>query len=773
MAIRDACIGGAIMSFSKWTDVEKRVWKKLTKTGEYDFNEVIKINLDPEVASKESKDPYTDRTLHSYFLEDIYGNPKLRQQIHRKGVRITGAYIVDGLDLEDAKFDNDFRLLKCRIEGTATLKRASLTRIRDPQFIDFDGSYFTGELCFVGAKIDGTLKLSEVHCGQLNLQGARIGGTLDLTSIHSCVLDLRGIVIDEDLLIEDVHNQDYNIIDATGALVKKNLRIINTDVIAGLTLDAVSVNGNVEITGGKWTGEISIRSTCIDGDITIADIVIARRGRVLKQSDGRVVGCVFVRNIKGPGRIEFKGVTGGKLEIENLRDVLAVSLAEAKFCGQVRIVSSEIKTLDLKQCHIAGSLDIRELKARVINLDHAHVEGMLVIEGNKNCGILILDKAQILQELKISEMKFVSLLSLEHAMIGWDLDISEVECTCPINMGHLEVRRNIKLQEVKFAGILRLHAAKVDGYLSLSAVSYIEIKTGILDLTDIMIGANLKQQRYVFFSEMKLKGAKVDGTLELIPSLQKNLKGARAIDLSNANVGAFIMPLCDIRSMQIGLNGFKYNQIQGFERLEEEERERGVKHVCMDFIKAQNPNQDSKTGNKDQPPDAFLQMASVLRAMGYPTEANLVLFEGMETKRKKAQRAHKIMDSIGHWLSKLLIGYGIGWRYFRVLVPTAILMLAGAFVVSTMNSSNTQHSNCHSSDIQQVSTLSPTALAFSLERLLPFSLNYGKKHEEMLEDFSENASLAQFTYLIIIHKIAGYILISIILAGLSGITRRL
>ena len=82
-------------------------------------------------------------------------------------------------------------------------------------------------------------------------------------------------------------------------------------------------------------------------------------------------------------------------------------------------------------------------------------------------------------------------------------------------------------------------------------------------------------------------------------------------------------------------------------------------------------------------PQPYQQLAGVLRAHGNPSGANDVLFAARERERSEAWKARAWPRWLGLSLLRWTIGYGLGWRYFLVLIRILLFTLGGAVILWT------------------------------------------------------------------------------------------
>jgi hypothetical protein len=92
----------------KWTPQEKFVWQRVCVGKIANFNNGPDYggNLDP----KRPQGLPDSRILRPAFLEQILLEGKYRNELTRRGIRITGVRFNDTLDLENAKLRNELDL---------------------------------------------------------------------------------------------------------------------------------------------------------------------------------------------------------------------------------------------------------------------------------------------------------------------------------------------------------------------------------------------------------------------------------------------------------------------------------------------------------------------------------------------------------------------------------------------------------------------------------------------------------------------------------------
>jgi hypothetical protein len=139
----------------------------------------------------------------------------------------------------------------------------------------------------------------------------------------------------------------------------------------------------------------------------------------------------------------------------------------------------------------------------------------------------------------------------------------------------------------------------------------------------------------------------------------------------------------------------------------------------------------------------YEHLASVLRGQGRAETADEILFERKEQERASARP----LDRMTLTLSKWLIGYG--YHLWWVLFWIAGILVLGVLVLRVFGEGPRNGM--------------PYGIAYSFDMLLPI-IRLREQHYKM----DLNGVTRYYFYL---HKVAGYVLASFLIAGISGLTR--
>ena len=146
-------------------------------------------------------------------------------------------------------------------------------------------------------------------------------------------------------------------------------------------------------------------------------------------------------------------------------------------------------------------------------------------------------------------------------------------------------------------------------------------------------------------------------------------------------------------------------------------------------------------------PQPYEQLAKVLRQAGEAGKADDILFAGWEEQREDAWHAGRVYEYLWLTAKKSLIGYG--YRVHWAAGWTAFLWLLG-FLVLGLSGENVRKGIYW-------------GFSYSLDMLLPV-IELRKFHYTFdLDGWAR--------YYFYAHKLAGYVLIGFLIAGLSGLTR--
>jgi hypothetical protein len=311
-------------------------------------------------------------------------------------VNIEGACIVGELGFPQVAFKHRLRLHNCYLPDGINLEEANVRTLL------LDGCRITA-MYLLGAKIDGSLRLSGAHVGG---QGRRAmaADRLSITGNVWCdkgfrtrgEIGLAGASIGGQLVFRGAH------LDGNGepALAADGLKV--TDAM--FCDEGFHARGEVRLVGARIGGQLHLNAAHLDGDsapaltadgLTVADALFCRQGfradGQIRISDARIGGEL---NLNG-ARLDGKGrpaltadrvvVTGNMLCSEGFQASGAVRIAGASIGSQLNFSGAHLNhqggpALTAEWLRVAGNMYCNEGFRALgeVNLSNASIGGQLV-----------------------------------------------------------------------------------------------------------------------------------------------------------------------------------------------------------------------------------------------------------------------------------------------------------------------------------------------------------------------------------------------------------
>ena len=295
-------------------------------------------------------------------------------------------------------------------------------------------------------------------------------------------------------------------------------------------------------------------------------------------------------------------------------------------------------------------------------------------------------------------------------------------------------------------GTLKMYSVAIGESLLFRNAKFADVR-----LQYASIASNL-DARGTLLSRLNLTGTQIDGELRLgTPGWEIAWKGCDdgpnslpvppRLTLQNVTADALqgtvtAWPDCLDRKLE----GFAYTRLGGLEH-EDQEGDPPYARGSDWFI-------HWLAADRSFSPQPYWQLARVLEEAGHENMAGDVRYAGRERERSELG----LLEPRWWGLSALwaTIGYGYGWRVF--LTPLAwIIFFTGLGTVILRVYGK------HSGDGRRL------GVWYSLDMLLPI-IRLRERHYEV--DISPNTWVAYYFYF---HKMAGYVLVALVLAGLTGL----
>ncbi len=465
----------------------------------------------------------------------------------------------------------------------------------------------------------------------------------------------------------------------------------------------------------------------------------------------------FIRS-RFEGKLDMDSATiGGNLFIHHahFKEVRLVGLTVG---GQLAMDGSKFKgKLNMNAASIGGSLFMRG-KAKFeknVDLRIANIRGDLQMNGSRFDCNLEMDSTSIGESLHMRNAQFKE-VDLRVSKVGGQLSMIGSKFKGKLNMNSASIGRSLLMSNAQFKEV-DLAVSHVEDQLEMSGSTF----EGKLNMDSASVGNNLFMRKATFnkpvqflflhvgsildargatLSGLDLSGTQIEG--ELLFGLGEGGKKTEwkgsfpKFTLRNARVGA----LQDTEdswpdNLEREFEGFIYQRLGGLGMNEKETPYERSSEWFIDWL----------AKDKTYSPQPYLQLAGVLRTAGYEYKADDVLYASRERElrdSKTSPRKWRVLSVL-----KVTIGYGYGFRYFRLLYWVLGLLVIGTFLLFI----NLEKDN----DGKKI------GFWYSLDMLLPV-IKLREKHYKM--DLQTPVK-----YYFYFHQIMGYLLIFFLIAGLSGI----
>ncbi|MBN1987274.1 MAG: hypothetical protein JW761_13270, partial [Prolixibacteraceae bacterium] len=488
------------------------------------------------------------------------------------------------------------------------------------------------------------------------------------------------------------------------ARIGSTLSFINSTFTGKLNMNSLKIQGGVFMRGKSVFCEVDMGNTEVGG--------------ILEMN-----GCTFSEVIK------LDSVkTGSYFFMSYNRFEKDVSLINADIGGSFEMPGSSFAgKLVLNSSKVGGSLFMN--KAAVfhnqVDMVGIYVRNSIVMTGSRFDGELNMNSLKVEGPVFMRDGSKFSAINLVNSKIEGNLEFDNSTFTGDLSMDNIDVGRNFLARYAVFAenSLLSLCYSNI-----VSTVNFSGSTMGSVDLTSVKIGAELC----------------LGSGLSIPPVWQNSSK----MILWNATVGALQDAGVESWPGSTEMEGFTYGRLGGFGSTgpaNMAERKTG------DFIRWLEHD-------KTFSPQPYEYLAKVLNEGGFPSKANSILHAGRKRSRriawqKNAQKKREYLRWFGLTLLQATIGYGLGTRYFRVLIWLLAFSFLGFWVLlfSTHNPNP---------DLFKIAWA-------SVDVTLPIvSLN--NEYEDFIFVGSSNAVKTWFY----IQKMIGYVLGGFIVAGLAGLTQK-
>ncbi len=538
--------------------------------------------------------------------------------------------------------------------------------------------------------------------------------------------------------------------------VDGEVHLFEADIQGKIVLAGVTVTGKLNLVGAKIDSYLDMDGSTFEGDVPLNGATVGR-GAFLRD------GATF------KGELNLDAATiGSNLDMTDSTFEGDVILVAAKIGAQLAMVGSSFeKRVTLNGATVTGGafLHYGATFKGELNLGAATIGSYLKMDGSTFEGNVILNGITVGGSAHLrSGATFKGELNLEVAKIGGNLELTRSTFKGDVTLVGAKIGAQLAMVGSSFEKRVTLNGAIMAAGAFLSAGATFK---GELDLAAAKIDTNLEMQGSIFEGPVDLTGCTVTGTFSLGISqdTSEGWKESASLSLRNTHVGVLQDWWRDENAnawpKKYSLEGFTYKRLGSIAV------GKGANMLSRPLASyLQWLNRD--TGSSPQP---YEHLADRFREAGEPHKATDILYAARERRRRKLW---SIVDEFGDpkrrdweralslWALKVIIGYGLGNRYFRVLWWVGGLTLVGALVLIFGGT------HCLSPG--------PRMLFASLDQLLPI-VTLDKAHDILIfGDLSAKPTVKAQPYWVLVyfymHKLLGWVLGSFLIAGLGGLTQR-
>ncbi len=451
---------------------------------------------------------------------------------------------------------------------------------------------------------------------------------------------------------------------------------------------------------------------------------------------------VFLTDLRSPSLVSLEGsVMDGRFNADRLDVAGSLFIKDAHFKMEVRLLGAKVggsleadgSTFDglfyADRLEVVGDLFIRDdAEFKEVRLLGAKVGSTLDIDGSTFDGLFKANRLEVVGSLFMRGGAHFKEVRLPGAKIGNTLETDGSTFDGPFNANRLEVAGDLFMRDGASFKDVKLIGAVIGKHLQLRDSDF----DGHLDLSSASIGEELH------LTSPRAVGDRKPGDENFPPPRWK--EGSR-LTLRNAHVVALndTKDAWGLQPNHLDLVGFTYDRLGGLRAT----KDSALSARPTEWLEKWLAKQDGfDTFYNPQP---FEQLAKVLRESGYPGKADAILFAARDHQRDSP--ATPRLTKVKLWVLWGLIGYG--YHNWIAVLWFASLTGSGAWA-------------CGKSPFGR-RMRAAQRFWYSFDMALPL-IALNKRHEAVK---LRGGVLVYFYF----HKLAGFVLVSFLVAGLSGLTK--
>ena len=548
-------------------------------------------------------------------------------------------------------------------------------------------------------------------------------------------------------------------VDLSDAVIQGPLVLTRSLFQAPVSMARLATPAIIAIVGSRFADRLNMDSASIGGNLIIRNSQFAE----VRLAGASIHGQFSMSGTTFDRELNLASISiGGDLLMTDAR-FAAARLTGAAIGGQLSLDGSDFSdTLLMDAVSTERSLFMRNAGFAEVSLIGAKIGGQLAMHGSKFRGPLVMDAVSTVRSLSMVDNAEFADVRLFNAVIGGQLAMDGSTFRGRLDMDTISVGGDLLMRRARF---LEVHAVggMIDGQLSMDGsrfereLNMESISTtrdlfmrhalfdGPASLIYADIGSNL-DARGAKLGMLDLTGARIERELRLgLPG--QNIEWRDYRDRSNA-----------VRPPTLTLLNTRAGALQDTEETWPANLERELQGFTYASLGGSGASGDQMPGartaewfinwlarNSTFSPQTYRQLALALRQDGYESKANEILFALQD--RRRNLNTTPFFTRVLLTISWIFLGYG--YEVWRTLVGFLVLIAFGFLVTSIPR------------DSRRVRVW--RRLFYSLESAVPL---IGQTAQN-LECSKELAPWVDRYFQI--HKIIGLLLVSLLIAGLTGL----
>lgn len=313
-----------IVFSTRWTPQEIWVWSKIKAGEEANFNLKENLTLNP----RNSAGWKENRVLRPEFLGTILLKEPYRNQITPYGVRITGAWFKECINLSEQAIFKTLFIGFSRFEG-----KVKLFRLQTNSLISFLGSKFLKNLNMMGLDSESDVFLRNGDFSEVILENAKIKGALYMGK-HPFIVDER---------LKPKFNE--------------NLRMNGLEVGESLFMNVCIFLKEVDFSNARIEGNMEINGSKFNGPLYMVDLIVGKNFFINEWED--IENKKFIKT-QFNNKVILQRAKLGNLFIENSEFFNLLDLVLLKIRDNLFLSGGKFSSIYLQGARIDGEIWLAE-----------------------------------------------------------------------------------------------------------------------------------------------------------------------------------------------------------------------------------------------------------------------------------------------------------------------------------------------------------------------------------------------------------------------------